>query len=132
MKKPNSIINMLFIRHWNFTLFRLQVFIVFYWSNVMAFFYWNCFLVAISFSFDFWGCLNVIMNGELWIINLVVLKIGGIFKKQWKNFPSASAEAQSKGIIFYLLIGSFWLLLLIADATNSVQFTVFSLQHKLV
>ena len=63
-------------------------------------FYWNCFLVAISFSFDFWGCLNVIMNGELWIINLVVLKIGGIFKKQWKNFPSASAEAQSKGIIF--------------------------------
>ena len=132
MKKPNSIINMLFIRHWNFTLFRLQVFIVFYWSNVMAFFYWNCFLVAISFSFDFWGCLNVIMNGELWIINLVVLIMGGIFKKQCKHLPSASAEALSKGIIFYLFIGIFWLLLLIADATNSVQFTVFSLQHKLV
>ena len=65
---------MLFIRHWNFTLFLSP--------------------------FDFWGCLYVIMNAELWIINLVVLKIGGIFKKQWKNFPSASAEAQSKGIIF--------------------------------
>ena len=30
----------------------------------------------------------------------VVMEIGRIFKKQWKNFPSALAEAQSKGIIF--------------------------------
>ena len=95
-------------------------------------FYWNCFLVAISFSFDFWGCLNVIMNGELWIINLVVLIMGGIFKKQCKHLPSALAAAQSKGIIFYLLIGIFWLLLWIAGAMISVQFTVFSVQHKFV
>ena len=88
MKKPNQILKMLFIRHWNFTLFLSP--------------------------FDFWGCLNVIINGELWIMNLVVVKMGSIFKKQWKNFPSASAEARSKGILFYLLIGLFWLVFLAA------------------
>ena len=50
--------------------------------------------------FDFWGCLYVIMNGELWIMNLVVVKMGSIFKKQCINFPSGLAVAQSKGIIF--------------------------------
>ena len=38
MKKPNQKIKMLFIRPKNLILFRLQEFIVFYWSNVMVFF----------------------------------------------------------------------------------------------
>ena len=39
MNKPNHKIKKLFIRPKNLILFRLQVFIVFYWSNVMAFFF---------------------------------------------------------------------------------------------
>ena len=38
MKKPNQKIKMLFIRPKNLILFRLQEFIVFYWSNVMVLF----------------------------------------------------------------------------------------------
>ena len=38
MKKPNGKIKMLFIHPKNFILFRLQEFIVFFWSNVMVFF----------------------------------------------------------------------------------------------
>ena len=63
----------------------------------------NAFHPALKFytlSFSFWFLRMPKRNYEWRIINLVVLKIGGIFKKQWKNFPSASAEAQSKGIIF--------------------------------
>ena len=38
MKKPNQKIKMLFIWPENFILFRLQEFIIFYWSNVLVFF----------------------------------------------------------------------------------------------
>lgn len=55
----------------------------------------------------FWGCQNVIMNGEFWIMNLVVVKKGGIFKKQCKPIPSALAAAQSKGILFLFVYWDF-------------------------
>lgn len=37
----------------------------------------------------------------------VVMEMGSIFKKQWKNFPSATAEAQSKGVIFLFVYWAF-------------------------
>ena len=49
-------------------------------------------------------------NYELWI--KVVLKIKSLFKKQWKNYRSAVAVAQSKCMFFYkknnTLAGFFW------------------------
>ena len=70
----------------------------------------NAFHPALKFytlSFSFWFLRMPKRNYEWRIINLVVLKIGGIFKKQWKNFPSATAEAQSKGVIFLFVYWAF-------------------------
>ena len=62
MNKPNQKIKKLFIRPKNLILFRLQVFIVFYWSNVMAFFLFGFFFVAISW---FWF-LRMLNRPMIW------------------------------------------------------------------
>ena len=91
-----------------------------------------------SFLFAYWDCwfifcgsgkwktillwANLIFEDALLFLRNVVFifyqnvmrKCYSIFKKQWKLFPSALAEARSKGILFYLLIGMFWLVFLAA------------------
>ena len=73
---------------------------------------WNLILFLLYLIFEdawlFWR------NEVFLFYKNVIRKCYGIFKKQWKLFPSASAEARSKGILFYLLIGMFWLVFLAA------------------
>ena len=73
---------------------------------------WNLILFLLYLIFEdawlFWR------NEVFLFYKNVIRKRSGIFKKQWKHIRSALAVARSKGILFYLLIGLFWLVFLAA------------------
>ena len=73
---------------------------------------WNLILFLLYLIFeDAW----LFWRKEVFLFFLnVIRKRNGIFKKQWKHIRSALEVARSKGILFYLLIGMFWLVFLAA------------------
>ena len=81
MKKPNQKIKMLFIRPKNFILFRLQEFIVFYWSNGMVFFL-GIVLGDHFLDLIFEDALKVFSIQFLVFSGVRELEMGSIFKKQ--------------------------------------------------
>lgn len=82
MKKPNQIIEMLFIRHWNFALFLI--------------------------GFDFWGCLLVSLQSQCLVSRKISCENGKHLQKTMKTLAECDgAVAQVWVSFFYLLIGMF-------------------------
>ena len=88
IKKPNQKIKMLFIRPKNLILFRLQVFIIFYWSNGMAY------LKEWNFCGHF---LGLIFEDAYYFFEKRIFNFNG--KSYWKCKASSKNNA-----LFYLVI----------------------------
>jgi hypothetical protein len=103
MKKPNQIIEMLFIRHWNFALFLI--------------------------GFDFWGCLLVSLQSQCLVSRKISCENGKHLQKTMKTHAECDGAVAQVCVSFFICsLGFFWLLLWIADATKRVDRLSRSLQ----